>query len=278
MKRHLQFLFASLIFCTGCSSTLSLRGTDDGQSAVLEALAKQQNAMEQSAQVLNSVIENQSALSEELRVARKQLEHLESQFTELKKQSEASPKALSLVESIPIAVVSETVVPSSETLDKIILGRIEWVWLDIVGRSLKAKMDTGAKSSSLSATNIQEFERDGKKWVRFSIPEFESDGMFEAPLIKYQNVRQASLEGMEVRAKIMLKLRIGGLVEETEFTLTDRSKMIYPVLLGRRFLRDIAIVDVSQKFIQTKYEETLELADKSTRTGLEDDEDEDERY
>lgn len=138
---------------------------------------------------------------------------------------------------------------------KVVLGRVEWVWLDASQSYQKARVDTGANSSSIHARNIQPFERNGDKWVKFVM---EVDGKaleVEAPLVRKVRIRQASLDDWERRPVIKLNLRLGELEEETEFTLSDRSDMIYPVLLGRNFLQDIAVVDVAKKFTRSRKKE-----------------------
>lgn len=138
--------------------------------------------------------------------------------------------------------------------DKAILGRVEYVWLDGANHYLKARIDTGAKSSSLSAINVQRFERNGDRWVRFDVALFDDRPAvtLEAPLLRHVKIRQASVEELERRAVVKLTVRLGEIHEETEFTLSDRNDMLYPVLLGRSFLRDIAVVDVANKFTRSR--------------------------
>lgn len=140
--------------------------------------------------------------------------------------------------------------------EKMVVGRNEWVWFDLLGRNLKARIDTGALSSSLHATDIQPFERDGENWVRFRIPDEEHpDGgaIHEAPLVRNVRIRQASADELDRRPVIRLRVRMGEHVDDAEFNLSNRENMLYPVLLGRNFLRDIMVVDVAQKFTQGRY-------------------------
>jgi hypothetical protein len=151
----------------------------------------------------------------------------------------------------------------TETLDivapaekKLVVGRNEWVWLDLLKRNLKARIETGALSSALNATELQPFERNGHDWIRFRVPdEDHPDGgdFYEARLITYVRIRQSSAEHLERRPVVRLKVRLGEYVDEAEFSLTNRQDMLYPVLLGRKFLRDVMLVDVAQKFTQSKY-------------------------
>lgn len=157
------------------------------------------------------------------------------------------------------------VVASATPMDKVVVGRNEWAWVDLLQRNLKARIDTGALSSSLSATDVQPFERDGSDWIRFRVPdEDHADGgdLYEAPLVRRVKIRQASTEDLERRPVVLLQVRMGEHMEETEFNLTNRENMLYPLLLGRNFLRDVMVVDVAKKFTQDKYRPDESVADK----------------
>ncbi|MCX4188848.1 ATP-dependent zinc protease [Methylophaga sp. OBS3] len=141
--------------------------------------------------------------------------------------------------------------------NKIILGRTEWIWLEAVNRVFRARVDSGATTSSLSAHHIVEFERDGKKWVRFNmVPDDDVDDSYEveAPLVRYARIRQASSQELDRRPVVEMTVKIGTFTDTAEFTLTDRSSMTYPILLGREFLRDIALIDVAKSYHQPKPE------------------------
>ncbi|MFN2408686.1 MAG: ATP-dependent zinc protease [Halomonas sp.] len=138
--------------------------------------------------------------------------------------------------------------------NKTLLGRNEWVGLPSIGTYLQAQVDSGANTSSLSAREITPFERDGEDWVRFKMAlndedvavDSVRDEWVEAPLER--NVRIVQASGEELRPVISLLLTLGPLSENVEFTLTDRSHLDYPVLLGRRFLLDIAVIDVADSY------------------------------
>ena len=142
-----------------------------------------------------------------------------------------------------------------ETLDgKLVVGETEQVWLDIVNDDFVARIDTGATTSSLSAQDITVFERDGKPWVSFNMAHEGVDEKLqvETPLVRYVRIRQASAEDIERRPVVELTMRLGRFAQKTEFTLTDRSQMTYSVLLGREFLKDIAVVDIARQNVQGK--------------------------
>ncbi|MDW6093175.1 ATP-dependent zinc protease family protein [Vibrio rhizosphaerae] len=157
--------------------------------------------------------------------------------------------------------------------NKVILGQVERISIESIKQKFDARVDTGAATSSLDATDIEEFERNGKNWVRFHLsgrgeqddaqvadkknasdktakPE-DKDNWIEAPVVRYVKIRQASTSESERRAVVELWISVGNIRERTEFTLADRSHMSHPILLGREFLRDIALVDVSKKYIQS---------------------------
>lgn len=142
--------------------------------------------------------------------------------------------------------------------NKVVLGQTEWVYVSAVKRNFKARVDTGATTASISATNIERFERDGEKWVHFNL---ESDKntvpkIIEARIVRFVSIIQANdPEEKDSRLVVSLHVRIGGVVGETEFTLTDRTHMEYPILIGRTFLQDVAVVDVSKEYIYPKYVE-----------------------
>ena len=145
--------------------------------------------------------------------------------------------------------------PPGRTKDgKLLLGSTEWVWLDAAAQAFEARIDTGAQTSSISAAEITIFERDSKQWVSFYINHqgINERIQIETPLVRRVRIRQASTSESEHRSVVLLSVRVGDQREKTEFSLTDRSDMKYPMLLGRNFLKDIAMVDVAREFIQPK--------------------------
>ncbi|GAL32389.1 hypothetical protein JCM19240_5820 [Vibrio maritimus] len=136
---------------------------------------------------------------------------------------------------------------------KLILGEQEYVRLMDMKVTTKARVDTGATTSSLSAVDIVPFERDGKDWVKFKM---KHDGVeskeVSMPVDRWVKVKQSSSEESDKRPVIVSVIKIGDMTSKTEFTLADRTHLKYPVLLGRSFFRDVAIVDVSRKYVQPK--------------------------
>ncbi|KII75935.1 RimK/LysX family protein [Vibrio renipiscarius] len=147
------------------------------------------------------------------------------------------------------------VVKAKKTSDgRLILGEKEWVYLPGLEQSFKARIDTGATTSSISAIDIVPFERDGNDWVKFKI---EHDGVkskeIALPVERWVKIRQSSADGTQRRAVVQAWIEIGDMKEKTEFTLADRTHLTFPVLLGRSFFKDVALVDVSKQYIQDKH-------------------------
>lgn len=145
---------------------------------------------------------------------------------------------------------------------KRIMGWVEQIHLLPMDLTVNAKLDTGALTSSLHADKISHFKRDGKDWVRFEYhtPHRKKhrgkDGVvdevfvLERPVVRTTLIKRHQLSSMQ-RTVITLPIRIGDQTYEPQFTLTSRSNFIYPVLLGRRFLRDTALVDASKTHLQS---------------------------
>lgn len=134
-----------------------------------------------------------------------------------------------------------------------VIGRLEKI--DLPGLSLTdldAKIDTGAYTSSLHCHNIDLFTRDGKNWVQFNVldpehPEYENK-KYECPVHKIKSVKSSN--GItEERVIIKQQTVIHNQNLPIQLSLTNRSEMKYPVLIGRRFLKNRFIVDVSKKFL-----------------------------
>ncbi|CAJ1837091.1 MULTISPECIES: ATP-dependent zinc protease [Aeromonas] len=133
-----------------------------------------------------------------------------------------------------------------------IYGWIEKGLIMPSGVAVKMKLDTGALTSSLDARDLRHFKRDGKPWVRFTLQVTDANTdrqvsqTLERPVEHMVTVRGAG--GMEQRPTVTMSICLGDKVYEEWFTLRDRSKMIYPVLLGRRLLADLGAVDSSRTF------------------------------
>lgn len=131
---------------------------------------------------------------------------------------------------------------------KLIVGEVEKVFVDPPGVVYQARIDTGAESASLDARDVQEFERDGERWVRFKMPLPDSEGLVdvERKVSRFVRILQSSAEEADRRPVIKLRIVIGNVERLVEFTLSDREHLEFPILIGRNVLKDSMIVDVSR--------------------------------
>jgi len=141
--------------------------------------------------------------------------------------------------------------PAAKIADKLVIGEIENVKIEPPGRAFKARIDTGAAGTSIHASQIIAFERDGRDWVRFQIdhPSIEAPITIERPVARTVLIKQASTETRERRLVVKMTITLGSMSEQIDVSLSERATMTYPVLIGRNFLRNLAIVDVSQRLI-----------------------------
>ncbi len=138
-----------------------------------------------------------------------------------------------------------------------VVGWREWVVLPDLGiPGVKAKVDTGAKTSCLHAFNVTTRELDGIAVVDFKIHPLRKrkDIVIEcrSPLIDRRIVRDSGGH-VEERCVIKSTLQLGEIAIPAEFTLTSRDDMIFPMLLGRRAIEaGKLLVDVTQSYAHGK--------------------------
>jgi hypothetical protein len=127
-----------------------------------------------------------------------------------------------------------------------IYGWREDVLIEGMKEKLLAKLDTGALTSSIHAEKQELFERDGKKWVRFTVADMNGEKplrvRMEAPLVRIARIKEPNAESV-TREVVKLSFRIGDRKLRADFTLNNRNNMLAPVLLGRSTLKDLGWVD-----------------------------------
>ena len=133
-----------------------------------------------------------------------------------------------------------------------VIGWREWVGLPDLGiKAIKAKVDTGARSSSLHAFDLEEFERDDEKWVRFKIHPVQRKNEkvveAEAKVLEYRSVRSSS-GNAAMRPVIVSNVTLLGLSWPVELTLANRDEMGFRMLLGREAFRRRFVVDAGKSY------------------------------
>jgi len=168
-----------------------------------------------------------------------------------------APEAKPVIAPEAKPVVEPEVKPVVEpTTDLRVIGEVEPVTLVKSGLTLPARIDTGATTSSLDATEIKRFERDGKKWVRFTVTDRRSGEKkeMECRLSRTVKIKRHGEESLE-RPVVKVKTLMGEVELVREFSLTDRGEFTYQILIGRNFLQGEFVVDVNRKNVTTPMSE-----------------------
>ena len=139
---------------------------------------------------------------------------------------------------------------TESSMDKIILGSEEWCQLPQLGiPAIKARIDSGAKTSALHAFNIQSFKRGTTPWVRFDVHPLQMNRSVilhcEAPVVDRRMVKNTS-GASEKRYVIRVPMRLNDQIWEIELTLSNRDSMGYRMLLGREAMSGRILVDPSE--------------------------------
>lgn len=137
-----------------------------------------------------------------------------------------------------------------------IVGFEEWIGLpDLSLPALKAKFDTGAKTSALHATNLEPYSERGTDRIRFKVqPVPRHPGIVvvcSAPLLGQRTVTSSNGE-KESRYVISTTLAIGARQWPIELTLTNRASMRYRMLIGRQAMQSGLLIDPASSFHQPR--------------------------
>ena len=136
----------------------------------------------------------------------------------------------------PALIVPDPIIPDLIIRDLIILGWRERVALPQLGiRVLKAKLDTGARSSSLHVDTLEDFQRDGQTWLRFSMHVGRKQPIRVSCEAIAQDRRWVTDTGghRTERWFIRTQVQLAGRCLDIDVNLTDRRHMLFPLLLGR---------------------------------------------
>lgn len=147
---------------------------------------------------------------------------------------------------------------------KTMIGWEEWCGFPDLGLpAIKAKVDTGAKTSALHAYDIEPFEREGTAFVRFKIHPLQKNKMLEvqceAPVADFRGVTSSNGE-RDRRYVIKTPMVLGEKVVDAEVTLTSRHKMTFRMLLGRDAIKQAKfVVDPAKSYLLGKKSDVEQL-------------------
>ena len=142
-------------------------------------------------------------------------------------------------------------IPRNPKKEKVILGWREWITLpDFSKLPIKAKVDTGAKTSALHAKNIEMYYKQKNAWVSFELVpsiKLKNPIIIKVPLVDYRTIK-SSMGHRTHRPVIKTLVRVGTEEFEVEFTLVNRSMMGFRMLLGRQAIKKRFLVNPSRSF------------------------------
>jgi len=176
--------------------------------------------------------------SERMELVSKRLRTLDNDLKELPGAVQTACQSDAPVTTTCDEIVTQTILVDD---DKMVVGAAEHLWITPPDISLIARIDPGTSSNTIHATNITTFERDGDDWVRFTLA---AEVIVERKIIRQLRISK--------RPVVRLRVRLGNVFDSFDFILSDRSNAEQPVLLGRTFLQDVALVDVGKEFVQPK--------------------------
>ncbi len=128
-------------------------------------------------------------------------------------------------------------------------------WVSLPGFEvpwIKAKLDTGARSSAIHAFDVEEFQRDGETWVRYSIHPWQKSAAdavsCESRVLEQRSIRSSSGHS-DQRYVVAMEIGLAGHVVTGEVTLSRRDEMGFRMLVGREALRQGFLVDPRRSYL-----------------------------
>ncbi len=133
--------------------------------------------------------------------------------------------------------------------DKVLIGRVEWVEMPDLKIKLKARIDSGAKTTSLHAVNIEEVEQRGELFVKFQT--VDAEGKTVEVVRKVDATQKVSNTAGFVSKRYVIKekIKIGPVEREVLINLNNRTNMDYKFLVGRNILLGRFLVDVARSHV-----------------------------
>lgn len=125
----------------------------------------------------------------------------------------------------------------------VVLGWAERALVFPVGVEFRAKLDSGARTSSIHTTRIREFRRGGRSWVDFTIDNGAGETAdLELPVERFVRIREHG-GSYQRRPVVKMAICVDSVYKEAEVNLVDRDGFLYPLLVGRTYLKGSILVD-----------------------------------
>lgn len=238
-----------------CTMTnLQLEQTNERLLALQDQIAGSQDSTQSLQAELAQVAEQQQLMGSALI-------ELQLSVSQLGGQQQAMREALKVAQ---VKVPAYTPVVQAKPSRKVTLGRVEWLWLPQQRRYFAAQLDTVSELSLIFAENIVQFERDGDRWLRFEVERNDWPTVVEAAIRRTEKIGfygGSSLKGTVVSVPIQLD----GFSDDIEFLIVKRKTTYPQVVLGKNYLTDIALVDVSEKYLHKKNPSLMKIEAKAKR-------------
>lgn len=128
-----------------------------------------------------------------------------------------------------------------------VVGAVEWAMVEPSGLAMEARIDTGAETTAIHAEEVRLVERDSKRYVQFNLVDPVTGDKVPQEIRLRRRVWIKQFETQkEKRYVVKMWITLGEVRERVDVTLSDRQAMEYPLLVGRNFLTDAMVVDVSR--------------------------------
>jgi hypothetical protein len=195
---------------------------------------------------VDQCLANQQQATEQLQNQAQQLQLQLQQMKAMKEQLEDTRKA-----GVANAAPARVDCPKPpKTSSAQVVGYTEQVWIPDLQATLPALIDTSIETSSLDVQHLEEFERDGKRWVRFTVLDSATGRPISLEHKLNRTVGNANSDDATSRHPVIrMGIVVGHINQTADFVLYQRAHKTYQVKLGRNILQDVMVVDVSKQNI-----------------------------
>ena len=167
-----------------------------------------------------------------------------------------------IVERIVTQTLPAALPPMASTAGKFhlpIVGAVEWARIEPANLWIESRIDTGAETTSIHAEEIQLLEKDGKRYVSFVLIDALTGSRYPQELRLRRRVLIKQNDSSDQRRYVVrMWVTVGETRSRIDVNLSDRSNFEYPLLIGRNFLIDSMIVDVSRHHTMAAHKQLVD--------------------